>query len=172
MKILVIGGYGIFGGRVVELLEDEPRLTLIVAGRSRARAEAFCAARGEAKATLLAAQLDRNGNLTAQLESIGPDLVVDASGPFQAYGDAPYRVIEACIAHGIDYLDLADGSGFVPRGDDGDDFRPNRGIGRVGQPLRCAPESAPQQGEPAPGGERDERDKGQHERAIPAFAAA
>lgn len=113
MKILVIGGYGIFGGRVVELLENEPRLTLIVAGRSRGKAEAFCTARGEVKATLLAAQLDRSGNLAAQLESIGPDLVVDASGPFQAYGDAPYRVIEACIAQGIDYLDLADGSDFV-----------------------------------------------------------
>jgi len=113
MKILVIGGYGVFGGRVVELLENEPRLTLVVAGRSRARAEAFCAARGVVQATLLAAQLDRNGSLAAQLESIGPDLVIDASGPFQAYGDAPYRVIEACIAQGIDYLDLADGSDFV-----------------------------------------------------------
>ncbi len=113
MKILVIGGYGIFGGRVVELLENEPRLTLVVAGRSRAKAEAFCAARGEARATLVPAQFDRNGNLAAQLESIGPDLVVDASGPFQAYGDAPYRMIEACIAEGIGYLDLADGSDFV-----------------------------------------------------------
>ena len=42
-----------------------------------------------------------------------PDIVVDASGPFQAYGEAPYRLVEACIAHGIDYLDLADGSDFV-----------------------------------------------------------
>lgn len=113
MKILVIGGYGIFGGRIVELLEDEPRLTLVVAGRSRHKAEAFCASRGTVKATLLAAQLDRKDNLAAQFESIGPDLVVDASGPFQVYGDAAYRVVEACIAQGIDYLDLADGSDFV-----------------------------------------------------------
>ena len=38
--------------------------------------------------------------------------MVDASGPFQAYGD-PYRVVRAAIARGIDYLDLADGSDFV-----------------------------------------------------------
>ena len=38
--------------------------------------------------------------------------MVDASGPFQAYGD-PYRVVRAAIARGIGYLDLADGSDFV-----------------------------------------------------------
>jgi len=31
-------------GRIVELLENEPRLTLIVAGRSPAKAAAFCTA--------------------------------------------------------------------------------------------------------------------------------
>ena len=33
VKVLVIGGYGVFGGRLVQLLEDEPRLNLLVAGR-------------------------------------------------------------------------------------------------------------------------------------------
>ncbi|MEO8668372.1 MAG: DUF4166 domain-containing protein, partial [Bauldia sp.] len=42
-----------------------------------------------------------------------PDVVVDATGPFQAYGDSPYRIVAACIAHGIDYIDLADGAEFV-----------------------------------------------------------
>ena len=32
---------------------------------------------------------------------------------FSIYGEAPYRVVEACIALGIHYLDLADGSDFV-----------------------------------------------------------
>src|SRR5262249_17406897 len=40
------------------------------------------------------------------------DIVADASGPFQVYGD-PYRVVRAALAAGIDYLDLADGSDFV-----------------------------------------------------------
>ncbi|TIO34461.1 MAG: hypothetical protein E5X93_01830, partial [Mesorhizobium sp.] len=37
MKLLIVRGYGTFGGRIVQLLESEPRLTLLVAGRSLAR---------------------------------------------------------------------------------------------------------------------------------------
>ena len=40
-RILIIGGYGTFGGRLVQLLADETRLTLIVAGRSREKADAL-----------------------------------------------------------------------------------------------------------------------------------
>ncbi len=29
LNVLIVGGYGIFGGRLVELLENEPRLTLL-----------------------------------------------------------------------------------------------------------------------------------------------
>ena len=43
MRLLIVGGYGVFGGRLARLLSDEPRLTLIVAGRSLAKAQAFCA---------------------------------------------------------------------------------------------------------------------------------
>ena len=111
--ILIVGGYGTFGGRLVELLENEPRLTLIVAGRSLQKANAFCKTRGNAKARLVAAAFDRNGDITAQLTALKPDIMVDASGPFQAYGNECYRLIEACIAQRINYLDLADGSDFV-----------------------------------------------------------
>jgi uncharacterized protein YbjT (DUF2867 family) len=38
MKVLVLGGYGTFGGRLVRLLADCPQLTLLVAGRSGAKA--------------------------------------------------------------------------------------------------------------------------------------
>jgi Domain of unknown function (DUF4166)/Saccharopine dehydrogenase NADP binding domain len=113
LRVLIIGGYGTFGGRIVQLLENEPRLTLIVAGRSLPRADAFRATRTHASARLVTAAFDRDGDLRAQLASQRPDIVVDASGPFQAYGDARYRVIEACIAEAIGYLDLADGSDFV-----------------------------------------------------------
>jgi hypothetical protein len=111
--ILIVGGYGTFGGRLVELLENEPRLTLIVAGRSLQKANAFCKTCGDAKARLVAVAFDRNGDLTAQLTALKPDILVDASGPFQAYGSECYRLIEACIAQRINYLDLADGSDFV-----------------------------------------------------------
>lgn len=112
MRILIVGGYGVFGGRIVRLLADEPRLTLIVAGRSAARAHVFCAGLA-AQATLDAICLDRDGELTTQLRAIAPDLIVDASGPFQAYGRDPYRLVRAALEVGADYLDLADCSDFV-----------------------------------------------------------
>ena len=97
---------------LTELLAGEPRLTLLVAGRSRDKAAAFCAAlAAEAESVPLA--FDRDGDVGAQIEIIAADIVVDATGPFQAYGDDPYRVVRACLDLGIDYLDLADGSAFV-----------------------------------------------------------
>jgi Domain of unknown function (DUF4166)/Saccharopine dehydrogenase NADP binding domain len=113
LSILIVGGYGVFGGRIVELLENEARLTLVVAGRSLDKAGAFCNARGQTKARLVPAAFDRNGDLATQIAALRPDILVDASGPFQAYGERRYRVVEACIERGVNYLDLADGSDFV-----------------------------------------------------------
>jgi hypothetical protein len=113
MKLLIVGGYGTFGGRIVQLLESEPRLALIVAGRSRARAEAWCGSRGPTAAQLIPAAFDRDGDVAAQLALLRPDTLVDASGPFQAYGEGRYRLVEACISRRVNYLDLADGSDFV-----------------------------------------------------------
>jgi hypothetical protein len=110
MKVLILGGYGTFGGRLARLLADEARLTLVIAGRSLAQAQAFCAA--PATATMVPKTFDREGDVEAQLAALAPDIVVDATGPFQAYGD-PYRVVRAAIARDINYLDLADGSDFV-----------------------------------------------------------
>jgi saccharopine dehydrogenase-like NADP-dependent oxidoreductase len=112
LRILIVGGYGIFGGRIVELLEGEARLELIVAGRALAGATAFCGPRAAA-AKLVPLAFDRTGDLEQQLAVLRPDLLVDASRPFQGYGTDRYRVIEACIAGRISYLDLADGADFV-----------------------------------------------------------
>jgi Domain of unknown function (DUF4166)/Saccharopine dehydrogenase NADP binding domain len=113
MRVLIVGGYGVFGARLVQLLEDDARLTLLVAGRSFERARGLCAARTASAARLLPVQFDRSRVDAAALGALKLDLVVDASGPFQAYGDDRYRLIEACIEGGINYLDLADGSEFV-----------------------------------------------------------
>lgn len=113
MRILVVGGYGTFGGRLVELLESETALTLIVAGRSLSSARAFCAGRGKVAAELVSTRFDRDGDLTAQISELAPDLVVDATGPFQGYGEGAYRLVSACIEAHVHYLDLADGSAFV-----------------------------------------------------------
>jgi len=112
MRVLVLGGYGTFGGRLIRLLADEDRLTLICAGRSFEKAEAFISGL-ESHAEIIPARVDRNGDLAETFTEWTPDLIVDATGPFQVYGNAPYRVIEAAIAAGVDYVDLADGADFV-----------------------------------------------------------
>ena len=112
MRILILGGYGTFGGRLAQLLADEARLTLLIAGRSRTKAEAFCAALGGA-ASAIPTVFDRERDIEPQLQAVKPDLVIDASGPFQGYGVNPYRVVEAAITLGIHYLDLSDGASFV-----------------------------------------------------------
>ncbi len=113
LRILIVGGYGTFGGRLVELLEDETRLTLLVAGPSLVKARAYCATRSSALATLSPTLFDRNCRDHQALLQLAVDLVVDASGPFQAYGEERYNLIECCIKCAVNYLDLADGSGFV-----------------------------------------------------------
>lgn len=112
LRVLILGGYGTFGGRLVRLLADEPRLTLLVAGRSHGKARAFVDGI-TAKAALEPVAMDRNGDLDTVLSGLKPDLVVDASGPFQDAGPDPYRLVKTCIAHGICYLDLADATAFV-----------------------------------------------------------
>jgi hypothetical protein len=112
LKILILGGYGTFGGRLAHLLADDTRLDLLLAGRSEAKAAALIGTL-PAGARKTAVALDREGDFKAQLVELLPDVVVDATGPFQAYGDNPYRVVEACLALGVSYLDLADGSDFV-----------------------------------------------------------
>jgi uncharacterized protein DUF4166/saccharopine dehydrogenase-like protein len=157
LTVLIVGGYGTFGGRLARLLGDVNGLTLLIGGRSLARAQAFCArapefrsgeqqlCSGEASLGATAARMDalgrpaiegvfshlrpvlfdRDADLTAQLRALGPDVVVDASGPFQSYGDRPYRLVEACIECGIHYLDLADSAEFVS------------GIGRYDEDARA-----------------------------------
>lgn len=111
LTVLVIGGYGTFGGRLCDLLADEPRLTLIVAGRSLAKAEAFC--RRPSQARLVPAQFDRDADVSTQVAAVLPDIVVDASGPWQTYGADPYATVRAALGAGAAYLDLADDPRFV-----------------------------------------------------------
>ncbi len=112
MRILIVGGYGTFGGRLARLLANEPALTLLIAGRSLTKAQAFCGSL-PVGAKRLAQCFDRDADVTAQIREIRPDLVVDATGPFQVYGANPYRIVLGCLENGIDYIDLADGSDFV-----------------------------------------------------------
>src|SRR5205814_8794359 len=112
LKVLIVGGYGTFGGRLVDLLSDDARLVLIVAGRSTPWAVEFCVRRN-AQARLVPTEFDRDSDVREQLRKWAPNVLVDASGPFQSYGKRRYELIEACIAQHVQYLDLADGAEFV-----------------------------------------------------------
>jgi len=106
MKVFVVGGYGVFGGRLTRLLLRDGA-QVAVAGRNLEKARAFtCRYGGEAYA------LDVAGELTPILRA-APDFVVDAAGPFHAYGADPYRLARFCIANKIHYLDLSDDAAFV-----------------------------------------------------------
>ncbi|UJR14287.1 hypothetical protein I4U23_001277 [Adineta vaga] len=114
MKILLIGGYGTFGSRLCQLLSNKSQLTLLIAGRSIKNAEEFCKQQTNSLAKLEPLYFDRNQlDIDNRLRSIQPDLVVDATGPFQSYGNDPYRVVKACLATSTHYFDLADSSQFV-----------------------------------------------------------
>ena len=111
-KVLIIGGYGTFGSRIARLLADEPRLALLIAGRTLHKARFFIT-RYKHRASMLPVEFDRDTDVRRQISNLSPDFVVDASGPFHAYGDDPYRVVNASIACGAHYLDIADTSAFV-----------------------------------------------------------
>ena len=107
-RVLIVGGYGVFGGRLARLLGLLPEVRVLVAGRSLKAAQRFCRRHGGEPLCF-----DRNGDLAAQLAAIKPDTVVDAAGPFQLYGSDPYRLARAALAAGAHYLDLADDAAFV-----------------------------------------------------------
>jgi NAD(P)-dependent dehydrogenase (short-subunit alcohol dehydrogenase family) len=111
-RVLVLGGYGFFGRRLVERLAGRTGLHLVICGRSQEKGERLALALGkEAASTLEAAVVDANSEALEQaLSAHAPDAVIHASGPFQSQS---YRVAEACIAIGAHYIDLADGRDFV-----------------------------------------------------------
>ena len=116
MKILVIGGYGTFGKRLVESLLSFHEHEVIIGGRSvkkLAKASHYFAVSNNKQ--IQTASLDvTSEDLQRKLANIAPDLVVNAAGPYQLQkGKCAYCVAKACIAVGCHYIDLADDQEFV-----------------------------------------------------------
>jgi hypothetical protein len=110
-RVLVLGGYGAFGGLIAERLARTSGIEVIVAGRSQGKARSFAAGlAGRVNAKVSAARLDAGDISAAALGAIGPAVLINATGPFQEQG---YEVARACIAAGVHYLDLADARAFV-----------------------------------------------------------
>lgn len=108
-RVLILGGYGVFGSRIAQLLTSEPAVQLIIAGRDKFRAE-LCASKLPGLAEGL--RLERDAiNLAAQLKALHLDLLIHCAGPFQRETD--YRVARACIESHTPYIDIADARRFV-----------------------------------------------------------
>lgn len=109
LRVVLIGATGVFGSRIARRLSSDARFELVLAGRRRAALERL---RMElADPDVCIAELDFGTNDFPQaLAGLNPNLVIHTAGPFQAQD---YRVAEACIECGSDYVDLADGREFV-----------------------------------------------------------
>lgn len=112
-RVLVIGGYGTFGGWIAEALMSTPGVQVIVGGRSLERARNWVVrhdSRPEKnRADVLAVDAEDPG-LAGVLARSGADLVIHTAGPFQQQG---YQVAMGCIEAGSHYIDLSDSREFV-----------------------------------------------------------
>ncbi len=113
MKIVIVGGYGAFGRRLVTRLCENAALELIIAGRRLSKAQAFVNELGATlhpPAKLRAAAIDATHCTPETFKKLKADVVVNASGPFQ---DQDYTLAQCAIASGCHAIDLADARAFV-----------------------------------------------------------
>lgn len=107
-SIVVLGGYGNFGQRIVAALAHEPGCRVFVCGRNVELATQVARQEGGGAEPLA---LDCHAvNFSSELRRVGASLVIHTAGPFQGQS---YAVPRACISAGAHYIDLADGREFV-----------------------------------------------------------
>lgn len=106
MRVLIVGGAGVFGRRLAQALAQTPGIEVVIGGRNAAKAHAAAAEAGAAAAVAL----DRTKCTAEQIRATGAGLVIDAAGPFQGADLAFARAVIASRAH---YVDLADARDFV-----------------------------------------------------------
>lgn len=122
--ILVLGGYGFFGGRICQALSRMANVHLFIAGRDLVKAQAAARMLGLTDDRGIA--IDANGpDLAEQLTQLHIDTVIHTAGPFQGQD---YRVARAAIAAGANYIDLADGRDFVSGIEQLDPLAKKRGV--------------------------------------------
>lgn len=117
MRILILGGYGQFGGRISRTLAADAGFEILVAGRDGDRARRFIDASGVCGRTMRPLQLDASDDaaVAQSFEQRRPGLVIHTAGPFQGQDCTPdgYRVARAALRAGAHYIDLADARAFV-----------------------------------------------------------
>ncbi|WP_191229132.1 saccharopine dehydrogenase NADP-binding domain-containing protein [Aurantiacibacter xanthus] len=108
LKVLIIGGYGNFGGYVARKLALRADMALVLAGRDLAKARAAAAALNAANPAQ-GARVDL-ADPAAAIAAVAPDLVINMVGPYHTQG---YQVAQAAVACGAHYCDIADARDFV-----------------------------------------------------------
>lgn len=110
-RVAIVGGYGTFGRLAAERLARKGDIALILAGRSAERgrkaAEELSRRSGRPVDCMV---LDARQPCREALTAAAPDILINASGPFQKLD---YALPKACIAAGVHYVDLADARAYV-----------------------------------------------------------
>jgi len=112
-RILILGGYGHFGGRIAHALASRGDCHLLVAGRDSGRAQQAAAKLLDAGAAAVVEGIAVDAarpDLADVIRGLRANLVIHTAGPFQGQS---YDVARACIGAGAHYVDLADGRDFV-----------------------------------------------------------
>jgi hypothetical protein len=109
-RVVLVGASGAFGRRLADLLARWPDIELVLAARRVEPLETMRAELMTAGATAKVSALSLDRERPDGLDAVAPWLVIDVSGPFQAYG---YGLALAAVRGGAHYIDLADARAFV-----------------------------------------------------------
>lgn len=108
-RVVVLGGFGHFGARIVRALAATAQLQVIAAGRHPGDVAARWPDVAPGRISCCRLDIDAN-DFAAQLAATAADAVVHTAGPFQGQD---YAVAHTCLQAGMHYIDLADGRAFV-----------------------------------------------------------
>lgn len=114
-RVLVVGGYGVFGERVCRLLAgSSSSLSVVIGGRDGNKCKHLA---NELRTEWSEFHVTDDPNTTAtssnwhsRLLTLRPTVVIDAAGPFQTRSRSLAR---ACVQAGAHYIDLADDRHYV-----------------------------------------------------------
>lgn len=109
-RVLVLGGYGVFGKRIVKRLSAIQGIELIIAGRNIQKCNEFLQELKFSKCILSALQFDAKDIDKSDLFQQNIFVIINACG---LYDEQNYSVAQYCIEHKIHYIDLADNRAFV-----------------------------------------------------------